>query len=531
MSGARRFARLALPLALTAVSLRARAQEPLKIGEIRITSLNVFSPEEAAKGWFYRTADAIHVETRVDVIRKFLLFKTGDAYDQLLLEQTERNLRRLGFLKFASVTAGPPHDGVVDVDVVTQDSWTLVVGGSLGSKGGVTTWSAELSEGNFLGTGKGLGVDYDKGTERTTRTFDYHDPALFAAYWTADVAYANNTDGGQEEAIIQRPFASFEDPYSATLLYNHQRLQQNLYGGGEAISRYALDHREGLAGYAFALEAHDTYARRIGAGFDSVDDVYGPTTAYPLQIVPDDHHFRYLSVFYQEGHNDFLKLNYVNKDVLYEDFNVAPSFFVSFGVSPSAFGLPTTTYRIRSAASGGLRLGHDSFLTASMTFETRLEPEVANAIFSGTIGWVKKWDAELLQTTVSRLQIDRGWNLDQQVQFLADGSTGLRGYRLYAFEGDRRLIWNVEHRVFSGKEILQLVSPGAAVFFDTGYAAPRGAAFRLSDMKSDIGIGLRLGITRASGNNILRLDLAYALNADQQGRRGWLLSFSSGQSF
>jgi len=528
---ASRFARLALPLALAAVPLRAQTPEALRIGEIRVKSLNVFSPEEAAKGWFYRAADAVHVETRTDVIRKFLLFKTGDPYDQLLLEQTERNLRRLGFLKFASVSAGPPHDGVVDVDVVTQDSWTLVVGGSLGSKGGVTTWSVEVSENNFLGTGKAIGIDYDKGTERTQRSVRFSDPALFAAYWTVDLTYANNTDGGEERVLVQRPFASFEDPSSTTVLYDHIRLQQNIYGGGEAISRYALDHREGLASYAFALAAHDTYARRIGAAFDSVDDVYGPTTAYPLQIVPDDHHFRYLSLFYQEGHNDFLKLNYINRDLLYEDFNVAPSFFASFAVSPSAFGLPRTTYRIRSAASGGLRLGHDSFLTGSLTFETRLEEGVQNGILSGTLGWVKKWDTSLQQTTVSRLQVDRGWNLDQQVQFLADGSTGLRGYRLYAFEGDRRLIWNFEHRVFSGKEILQLVSPGAAVFFDTGYAAPRGAPFRLSDLKSDIGIGLRLGITRASGNNILRLDVAYALNPDQQGRRGWLLSFSSGQSF
>jgi len=417
------------------------------------------------------------------------------------------------------------------VDVVTQDSWTLVVGGSLGSKGGVTTWSAELSEGNFLGTGKGIGVDYDKGTERTQRSVQYTDPALFAAYWTADLTYSNNTDGGEERALIQRPFASFEDPYSTMILYDHLRLQQNLYGGGEAISRYALDHREGLAGYAIALAAHDTYARRIGAAFDSVDDVYGPTTVYPIQIVPDDHHFRYLSVFYQESHNDFVKLNYVNRDVLFEDFNLAPSFFVSFAVSPSGFGLDRTTYRVRAAASGGLRLGADSFLTGSWTFDTRLDGGPQNAIFMGTLGWVKKWDTSLLQTTVSRLQVDRGWNLDQQVQFLADGSTGLRGYRLYAFEGDRMLIWNIEHRIFSGREILQLVSPGAAVFFDTGYAAPAGAPFRFSDLKSDIGVGLRFGITRASGNNILRIDLAYALNPDQQGKRGWLLSFSSGQSF
>jgi hypothetical protein len=509
----------------------AVAGEALRIGEIRIRRLNVFSPEEAKKGWFYRAADAIHVTTREDAVRKFLLFKSGDHYDQLILEQTERNLRRVGLFKFASVTAGSPHDGVVDVDVVTQDAWTLTLGGSLGSKGGVTTWSVSVAERNLLGTMKSIDLGYDKGTERTDRAIQYSDPAFVAPYWTADLTYADNTDGGQERALVQRPFASFLDPFALTALYDHLRLEQNIYGGGVAVSRYTLNHRQGLAAYARSVDDSETHARRVGVAFDSEDDAYGPTDAYPLEIVPDDHHFRYLSVFYQEIHNDFVKFNYINRDVLYEDFNLAPTFFASFAVSPSALGLPQTTYRVRAAVSAGLRVGRGSFVAGNAAFDTRLAPGVENAIFSSTLGWIKKWDTPLIQTTVSRLQVDWAWNPDKQVQFLADGSTGLRGYRLYAFEGDRRVIFNLEHRIFSGREILQLVSPGMAVFFDTGYAAPRGTAFRFSDLKSDIGLGLRFGITRASGNNILRVDLAYALNEDQRGRKGWLLSFSSGQSF
>src|SRR5262249_61989789 len=118
---------------------RATPQEALRIGEIRINSPDVFSPEEAGRGWFYRAANTIHVETRPDVIRKLLLFQSGDVYDRLLLEQTERNLRALRFIKSASVTAGPPHDGLVDVDVVTPDSWTPHPSPSLRRNGGPAT--------------------------------------------------------------------------------------------------------------------------------------------------------------------------------------------------------------------------------------------------------------------------------------------------------------------------------------------------------------------------------------------------------
>jgi outer membrane protein assembly factor BamA len=521
---------LAVLLFLSAVA-SARGEEPLRIGEVRVQSLDVFSPEEAAKGWFYRAANTIHMESRVSVIRKFLLFAPGDPFEQLLLEQTERNLRRLRFIKSASVTAGPPHDGVVDVDVVTQDSWTLDLGLQLGQKGGVTTWGVSLEERNLFGTGKEAGASYDKETERTNRSVSYHDPSFFAAYWTVDLTYADNTDGGQERVLIQKPFVSFGDAYASAVLFNHLRLQQNIYFEGEAVSRYGQNTKQGRVAYLRALEAGDTHARRLGLGFEYIDDRYSATTTYPLQIVPDDHSFRYISLIYQEERNDFLKLNYVNRDLRYEDFNMGPTFGAAFSLSPKGLGAPSTTFLIRAGADGGLRLGPRSFVQARVAFETRLDAGPKNTIVSATLSWVLKHETAFPQTTVSRLQFDKGWNLDKNIQFFADGETGLRGYLLHAFEGDDRLIWNLEHRIFSGKEILQLFSPGLAVFFDTGQATPRGQPLSFSNLKSDIGIGLRFGIARAAGNNIVRLDFAYALNADHQGRRGWLVSFSSGQSF
>jgi outer membrane translocation and assembly module TamA len=60
--------------------------------------------------------------------------------------------------------------------------------------------------------------------------------------------------------------------------------------------------------------------------------------------------------------------------------------------------------------------------------------------------------------------------------------------------------------------------------------ATSGGVTRLMNLKSDIGIGLRLGLPRTP-KNLLRVDLAYALNRDPLGRKGWLVAFSSGQAF
>src|SRR5262249_11994214 len=133
------------------------------------------------------------------------------------------------------------------------------------------------------------------------------------------------------------------------------------------------------------------------------------------------------------------------------------------------------------------------------------------------------------QSFLARIAATRGWNLDADRLLYADGATGLRAYPLYAFEGDRRILANVEHRVFCGCEIFQLVAPGVAVFVDAGAAAPPGESLTWSRVKADAGVGLRFAITRASA--FLRVDLGYAFQPDPRGRRGWLLSFSGSQAF
>jgi hemolysin activation/secretion protein len=117
------------------------------------------------------------------------------------------------------------------------------------------------------------------------------------------------------------------------------------------------------------------------------------------------------------------------------------------------------------------------------------------------------------------------------VQLAADGASGLRGYRLHAFTGDRRLIANLEDRIRLTPELLHLFQLGAAVFVDAGYAWPAGSPIRLSDLRLDAGVGLRIALPRAAKHSLLRFDLAYALRPDLLGRRGWLVSFSSSQAF
>jgi hypothetical protein len=520
-----------LSLLAAAAAAPSRAEPPLRFGTIRIRSLNVFSPEEAERGWIYRFADSLRFTTRDSVIRRFLLFREGEPYNTTRIEESERNLRALPFIKNASITVYPPRNGAVDVEVITQDAWTTEPGINIGGKGGTTTWGIDLKEKDFLGTGRQIALAYDKGSERTVRLAEYRDPYLLGNYWNGLLRYADNSDGSEQTIQIVRPFYSFVTPWATDIVLDNLRQNERIYEDGRAISVFRQKHREALLDYGRAIVASDQEAQRLTAGFHLIHDRFAPEGVALQPILPDERDFRYLFVRFEMDQNDFLKLNYVNRDIRFEDFDLGFNFAVEAAVSPELLGAPSTTEFLRLATARGWRFRR-SFLQTQLAYETRIEGgSFRHQVLSASAFFAYRFDTRLIQTFVSRMQVDRGWRLDRDLQFFADGDNGLRGYPLHAYAGNRRILWNLEHRVFWGREYLQLASPGAVVFADIGGAVPDGRPFRGSDIKSDVGIGLRASISRAASNSVVRIDLAYPLNRDPFGRRRPIVSFSSGQVF
>ncbi|MGZ7079161.1 MAG: hypothetical protein ACXVJT_07095, partial [Thermoanaerobaculia bacterium] len=225
----------------------------------------------------------------------------------------------------------------------------------------------------------------------------------------------------------------------------------------------------------------------------------------------------------------FLKLNFVNKDLRYEDFNLGLQYAAEAGVSPRAFGVATNSSFVRMNATKGVRTGERSFLLPSLTLESRFDGGPQNSIATGGLLFVRRLESRYPQVTLARVAVNAGWRVDRDVQFFADGLTGLRAYRVHSFEGTRTFVVNLEHRLYLGREVLQLISPGVVAFFDAGNATT-GGFDRLMRLRTDAGIGLRIGLPRTP-KNLLRVDFGYALDRDALGRRGLMVAVSSGQAF
>lgn len=123
-----------------------------RIEAIEVVALPVFEPEDPVPqflNWF-------HVTTQDHVIRREVLLRTGEAYDQSRSDETERNLRSL--LLFSVVVALPLQGSRADrvrYLVITKDLWSLRLGwnGRI-NKGVVDYLSLQPTERNIFGTGR-----------------------------------------------------------------------------------------------------------------------------------------------------------------------------------------------------------------------------------------------------------------------------------------------------------------------------------------------------------------------------------------
>ena len=140
-----------------AVRDESRQLEPYAgktIGSISIERSQVFDENG---NWLERAGNNTHMLTRERVIRRDLLFRTGDTLDPQLVVRNKQLLRSRSYI--ADVDIAIQTDTLdttqVHLTVKTRDSWTISVDGALHSEGRTMVG---ISDANIFGWGNSLKV-------------------------------------------------------------------------------------------------------------------------------------------------------------------------------------------------------------------------------------------------------------------------------------------------------------------------------------------------------------------------------------
>jgi len=529
---------------------RLSAQDPRPppyptIATIRIDRQDVFdldNPDERHAP--YVIADRLHIETREEVIRRELLFKEGDPADPNVLYESERNLRRLHFLHDNSrIETVRRLDGRVDVVVHTRDVWTTRPSISINRQGDRTTGRFAFTETNLLGRGKSAGVVFKKELDRNSGGVDYSDPRVLGTWWTLDASYSSRSDGLLYLSSLERPFYSVQTRQAGGGGGSHFSQVTTLQLGGEDAPGFRQHHTDLELHYGRALRTGYEKVRRLVYRFRLEDDRFDPEPGEaPLSplppaggagyvALPDDRRFRVLEAEYQSAGVRFARVSYLDRFDRFQDINLGNDWAFSLGVSPVFLG-DEHHHAFFSGRFG--RWFHFSPNTYSQGEISTTGRYLAGAGQNVVTGFdLRHYYVGLpRQTLVAHAGQIWGHNLDGDRQFLLGAESGLRGYDSRRFDGNKRLLLNVEDRAYIVFDWLHLVSVAFAGFADAGYVWRAGESEDLGDVVGDVGIGLRFDVTRGGSGTVVRLDYAYPVNpiGREENPRG-VLSFTAGQAF
>lgn len=508
---------LALAAAPASAGRGAECPDATTIGAVEIVRHDIFDEQDEDLSWPFRLVNRLHPLTREEVIRRELLLEPGQCADGEALAQTERNLRRLAFLRDARVETRPAEgdrNDVVDVRVSTFDTWSTVPLFRLAKVGNRRVWTVGLSERNLFGRGQHLGIARKSDLDRDQTVFTFRDPRLLGSRVQALASYADRSDGSRTDLEIGRPFFALTTTWSFRAHVEDFRQIDPLYEGGERVRN--LPH----TGRWLELEGARTMAR-TAAGAVRVNLAYRRRRE---DVAGDRRRFGIVEANLSLEEHRFVRLTHVNRFEAAEDFNLGHQLSATAGVSTRALGGESGSVFFLSAAERkGFALGDRGFVLGDLGWAGRhRHGRWENAIGDAQIDGFERLTARAVVLT--RVRYRQGKNLDPEVQLSVGAENGLRGYPVHQWVGTRSLLLAAESRLFVADDVKQLVSLALAGFAEAGYAWPDGRRLALGDLRTDFGMGLLVGRNRlTTSRRAMRIDLAYAVNPPR-GRGRWLLS-------
>jgi len=522
---------LAQGVAADTLSETRPAPDGLPIARVDVVAREIF--ESAPPGrlaGFYRLADRLHARTRSSTIKNHMLVAPGDRWTEERGRESERGLRALEIFDSARVESRLSGDSAV-VTVYTRDAWTTSPEFTLERGGGKLLYSMQLSERNLLGRAQNFSVAYRQDALGITRSIEATDPGVVGTRLRIGAGASKGSRGSSQSAFVGVPFYAEDTPTAFGLRIERANAEGRLYDSGAEVASFdrrieQLDLSFGRGrrhGHTVARwkGSFTGWNRRLGAS------VLEPGAPPEFAAGEERLRVRRLALEGSLWRPGFVERTGVDGLDGVEDFDLGRSLALTAGFSPRALGGTVdegyASLRVSAGADaaaagfGWLRLGLSSRLRAGpREAEGRLEAR-----------WVNQTLPR--HTLVVAALGAADWRSARDVQLVVGGLNGLRAYPVNALAGERLVRLNAESRWSIRKNLMQLVSVGAAAFWDTARTWGRGAGD--VSWQHDVGLGLRLSFPRSALNRVTRFDVAWPVSPSGQISPQPVLSFGSSQAF
>jgi len=459
----------------------------------------------------YRFANKIHINTREEVIKQFLLFETGDTLSMQKLAESERILRGQPFIYDANIRTINVRPDKVDILVKTQDNWSRSPGLNLRREGGSNSKSISFVEGNFLGYGKRLSLQRSSDAERSSSSFQYSDPNLIGSRHILNVIFSQNSDGLEAALEFKKPFFSLaaQKAYGVDLKItelNEELIDDN---GNKYLVTHNQEQYESFVGFSYNL----TKIRgiRLSFGYTLNRDVLYRPGQLSSRSESNDSYVWAGSEYLEDRYIKMQRIQLLNQT---EDINLGHYASTRVGWSHENLGSDFTGVIFKGKYNYNAIIGPGELFSQDISFDTKLHNNrVAESKYSTEVRYYKQIRDNI--SNYFKIHLDLGRELSAENEFFLGGDSGVRGYPLKLQSGDKRVLCNVEQRYYTDWHVFQLFYMAALVFADVGRAWSIGDPHNgTQGILKDMGFGLRAASSRSSNNNIIQLDVAFPMDRD-----------------
>jgi len=487
------------------------------IGEIRIDNQNIFDLNDPRENnQFYRAANYLHIRTRAEVVRRTLLFKSGERVSVQLIDESERLLRANGNIYDVRIRPIAYRDGVVDIEVTTRDSWSLDPGIKFSRGGGVNTGAIGLKETNLLGTGISVGYTLENEVDRDGYEFSIGHRQLFGSWTAIEYLYGDFNDGKRERFRLERPFYELDARWAAGVSAGKNDQVSSIYGGAGGVVgqfRQQSEFAEVYGGVSRGLV--DGWTQRYSLGIQHQDQRYLPEPGLlPPAQMPADRTLTGPFVRYQVIEDNYQKTRNRNWVERTEFLPLGFNSLLQLGSALTALGSTKDLLLYSAAVGNGFAVTAAQSVQAAAYTSGQYGSDGGEHQFfgAGAKYFHKQRGRGLFFASIAMDGIANGDSADQ---LTIGGDNGLRGYPLRYQTGTRRALLTLEQRIYTEWFPFRLFRIGAAAFFDYGRAWGGAHPNPVNPgWLGDVGVGLRIFSDRSASGRVMHIDLAIPTHRD-----------------
>jgi len=503
-----------------------------RIEKITIRRKNIFDSSQGQyKKFPYTWANKFHIVTKEKVIARELLFKVGDFYNPELIGESERNLRRYEFLGKVEIKTEENSRNNLEVTVETEDLWSLSLAGVISGAGDKYNYAVSLNDHNFFGWGQTISIFYSQDNSTFFKEefgLQFFDPRLFHSQFRLNLTLNKLSFGHWRSLDFRKPFNSLSSKWSYGMTGEDLKDKVSFFQKGTEVLRNSLVHQKG----EIFLTRSFGYLKRqeLGLIYFLQRDKFRPLEVSSnldtsnFSLTTETEKIGRLTLTYGLGELNYVQETRLDNFERIEDLQLGWFARAGLGKSLDFLGSEREDWYFSTQFRTAWKVSATQYLFFLNQNQAYLYKQKFDRVKNQLklIYFNKSLPSQTLSLGLNLYSISRQLKYRQ---ITLGGDLGLRGYEINEFSGQKQILLNLEDRIFTPVKILT-VALGAVVFFDAGYLWEKESHINLKDLRTDVGIGLRLGFTKALAGRVARLDLAKALNENK-----YFISLGVGQVF